>query len=126
VGFAALALNELTSLLGLLDHCSQDDPAAREGAARLRDRVMITRWQVMRAVERMGADRDAAPSASIMKLVWSELTQDVIRTGFELDCPQHRDRWRYLELDARSDTIASGSSEIQRTSSAERVLGLPK
>jgi len=126
VGFAALALNELSNLLGLLDHCAQDDPAARQEAARLRDRVVVTRWQVMRAIERMGAERDAAPSASIMKLVWSELTQDVIRTGFELDCPQHRDRWRYLELDARSDTIASGSSEIQRNIISERVLGLPK
>ena len=86
VGFAALALNEHTRLLGLLDHCARDDPAARGEAARLRDRVEVTRWQVMRAIERMGAQRDPTPSASIMKLVWSELTQDVIRTGFELDC----------------------------------------
>jgi alkylation response protein AidB-like acyl-CoA dehydrogenase len=126
VGFAALALNEHTRLLSLLDHCVGDDPAARGEAARLRDRVEVTRWQVMRAIERMGARRDPTPSASIMKLVWSELTQDVIRTGFELDCAEHRDRWRYLELDARSDTIASGSSEIQRNIIGERVLGLPK
>ena len=126
VGFAALALSELSRLLGLLDHCTRDDPAARAGAAQLRDRVEITRWQVMRTIERVGADRNPAPTASIMKLVWSELTQEVIGTGFELDCPEHRDRWRYLELDARSDTIASGSSEIQRNIIGERVLGLPK
>jgi alkylation response protein AidB-like acyl-CoA dehydrogenase len=126
VGFAALALSDLAVLTDLLDHCAQGSPAARGEAARLRDRVVVTRWQVMRAIERMGADRDAAASSSIMKLVWSELTQDVIRTGFELNCPQHRDRWRYLELDARSDTIASGSSEIQRNIISERVLGLPR
>jgi alkylation response protein AidB-like acyl-CoA dehydrogenase len=126
VGFAALALSDLATLTDLLEHCARDSPAARGEAARLRDRVVVTRWQVMRAIERMGADRDAAASSSIMKLVWSELTQDVIRAGFELNCPQHRDRWRYLELDARSDTIASGSSEIQRNIISERVLGLPR
>jgi alkylation response protein AidB-like acyl-CoA dehydrogenase len=125
-GFAALALSDLADMLDMLDHCARDNPAARGEAARLRDRTVVTRWQVMRAIERMGSDRSAMPSSSIMKLVWSELTQDVVRTGFELNCPEHRDRWRYLELDARSDTIASGSSEIQRNIIAERVLGLPR
>jgi alkylation response protein AidB-like acyl-CoA dehydrogenase len=126
VGYAALALNDQRVMLEMLDHCARGNPAAGGEAARLRDRSVLTRWQVMCAIERMAADRDATPSASIMKLVWSELTQDIVRTGFELNCPEHRDRWRYLELDARSDTIASGSSEIQRNIISERVLGLPR
>jgi alkylation response protein AidB-like acyl-CoA dehydrogenase len=125
-GFAALSLNDLSEMLEMLDHCARGRPAAEAEAARLRDRVQVTRWHVMRAIEATAGDRDSIPLRGIMRLVTSELTQDTVRSGFELACPEHRDRWRYLELDARSDTIASGSAEIQRNVISERILGLPR
>jgi len=125
-GFAALTLNELSEMLKLLDHCARGRPWARAEADRLRDRVEVTRWHVMRALESTAADRISLPSRMIMRLVTSELTQDTVRTGFEMSCPEHLGQWRYLELDARSNTIASGSSEIQRNIISERVLGLPR
>lgn len=125
-GFAALSLNELSEMLKLLDHCARGRPAAQAEADRLRDRIEITRWHVMRALESMAADRNSLPSRMIMRLVTSELTQDVARTGFQLACTEHRDRWRYLELDVRSNTIASGTAEIQRNIISERVLGMPR
>jgi alkylation response protein AidB-like acyl-CoA dehydrogenase len=125
-GFAALALKTMADVLVLLEHCTADRPDLRPRLDQLRIEQEMTRFHIMRSIERMASDRNPGPSAGIMKLVWSELTQELIRFGFETDCPQHRDRWRFLELDIRSDTIASGSSEIQRNIISERVLGLPR
>jgi alkylation response protein AidB-like acyl-CoA dehydrogenase len=125
-GYAALSLNDLSEMLVMLDHCAVGRTAAQAEVARLRDRVEITRWHVMRAIEASAGDRNSLPLRGIMRLVTSELTQETVRSGFELSCPEHLDRWRYLELDARSDTIASGSAEIQRNIISERVLGLPR
>jgi alkylation response protein AidB-like acyl-CoA dehydrogenase len=125
-GYAALSINDLSEMLQMLDHCAAGRSAAQAKVARLRDRVEMTRWHVMRAIEASAGDRNSLPLRGIMRLVTSELTQDTVRSGFELSCPEHRDRWRYLELDARSDTIASGSAEIQRNIISERVLGLPR
>lgn len=124
--FAALSLNRLGQMLEMLDHCARGRPFAQAEAGRLRDRVEVIRWHVMRAIEAAAGNRDSISLRCIMRLVTSELTQDTVRTGFELSCPQHRDRWRYLELDARSDTIASGSAEVQRNVISERILGLPR
>ena len=125
-GFAALALQNLTEILALLKDSAAGRADLAAKVAALDTRLSIVRWQIMRAIERMAAGRNATPSASILKLVWSELEQDMIRTGFETDCPRHRERWRFLELECRSSTIASGSSEIMRNVIAERVLGLPR
>jgi alkylation response protein AidB-like acyl-CoA dehydrogenase len=80
----------------------------------------------MRAIETAARGADALPAASILKLAWSELTQDIVRRGFESGCPSHAEHWRVRLLDARETTIASGTSEIQRSIIAERVLGLPR
>ncbi|QEC47057.1 hypothetical protein FSW04_05285 [Baekduia soli] len=65
---------------------------------------------------------------SYLKLLWSELLQDV--TAFGLDvvgagCAGHRD-WAHDYLAARAATIYSGTSEIQRNVIGERILGLPR
>ncbi len=125
-GFAALALKAIADVIALLEHCTRARPQLQPRLDELRVKQGMTRYHIMRSIERMAGERNATPSVSVMKLVYSELTQELIRFGFETDCPEHRDRWRFLELDCRSDTIASGSSEIQRNIIAERVLGLPR
>ena len=74
----------------------------------------------------MASDRNPLPSAAILKVVFSEFDQEIVRFGFEADDPVYRDKWRYLELATRSFSIASGTNQINRNIIAERVLGLPR
>lgn len=125
-GFAALALNRLNEMIQILGHCARGRHAALVARDRLQDCIEVTRWHVMRAVETTAANRNSVPVRSIMHLLTSELAQETVRSGFEFSCPEHLDLWRFLEMDARPGTIASGSAEIQRNIISERVLGLPK
>lgn len=124
-GFAALRLHTIHDQLTLLG-TAPEDAATLAKLNEYLTRFEVLRWQAMRAVERMAADRNALPSSSILKLVWSELEQDVVRTGFQTSSNEHLAKWRFYEMQARSQTIASGTSEIQRNIISERVLGLPR
>jgi alkylation response protein AidB-like acyl-CoA dehydrogenase len=89
-------------------------------------RVDALRWQVMRAVEKEAAGRDWFASMSVLKVYWSELYQEIVATGRSVAGPEHAVAWQERYLASRASTIASGTSEIQRTIIAERVLGLPR
>ncbi len=123
-GFAALALKTMGDDLRVLRHCvPQGELDSDLGPG---TRFQLLRWQAMRAIETTAGGRDALASTSILKLVWSELVQEIVRRGFESGCREHEARWRDRLLDARETTIASGTSEIQRTIIGDRVLGLPR
>jgi alkylation response protein AidB-like acyl-CoA dehydrogenase len=65
-------------------------------------------------------------AVSILKVMWSELWQDVTRTGIAAMIPADRDHWYYQYFESRAVSIYSGTNEIQRNIIAERVLGLPR
>jgi alkylation response protein AidB-like acyl-CoA dehydrogenase len=107
------------------------DCCAREGEAvdQLQDlelRVELIRWQVSKALAREDDEDRMLRSVMVLKVMWSELWQELTSLAAKLSCPNHRDHWRYQYLESRSATIYSGTSEIQRNIVAERVLGLPK
>ncbi len=94
--------------------------------------VRLVQYRCVLALEHS----DTPPSESeIVKLVWSEIAQDVATLGVELFGSSTNQRaatagtaeyWKWNYLVARSLTIYAGTSEIIKSVVAERVLGLPR
>jgi alkylation response protein AidB-like acyl-CoA dehydrogenase len=82
------------------------------------------------------AQGSSAPEHSYMKLATSELRQELFELGTDLlgpfgavtdpDLADEGGRWWHSLFIALAATIGGGTSEIQRTVVATRVLGLPK
>jgi alkylation response protein AidB-like acyl-CoA dehydrogenase len=84
---------------------------------------------------------EASPEHSVMKLLGSELEQELALVGMEAEGASAlafdpsesvfqafdgTQSWALLYLRSFSNTIAGGTSEIQRNIIAQRVLGLPR
>ncbi len=131
LGNAVMRLVETCRELGL------DDTDTRRKLGR-----MVVEWQVLysngyRTLANLDQGKAPGPESSIEKLLWSEFDQrlrltalDVLGPGAQLrrfDRMARRDiDWARDFLWSRSETIYSGSSEIQRNIIAKRVLGLPQ
>jgi alkylation response protein AidB-like acyl-CoA dehydrogenase len=70
---------------------------------------------------------DALGSASLAKSVWAEVGQELAALAFDVLGPLggHR-RWLDRRLTSRSLTIAGGTTQINKSVTATRVLGLPR
>jgi alkylation response protein AidB-like acyl-CoA dehydrogenase len=70
---------------------------------------------------------DALGSASLAKSVWAEVGQELAALAFDVLAPLggHR-RWLERRLTSRSLTIAGGTTQINKSVTATRVLGLPR
>ena len=108
------------------------DPLVRQQLARAWTELQIMRFTGLRtfAAHRSGAV--PGPEASTGKLFWSQWHQRLGALAMEVDGPastllEHGglDALQHSFLFSRQDTIAAGSSEIQRNIVGERVLGLP-
>ncbi|WAL49247.1 acyl-CoA dehydrogenase family protein [Rhodococcus pyridinivorans] len=109
----------------LLDMCG-DDPRRADVLADLDRRTELVRWQISKAVHLENDDAEFVRATSILKVLWSELWQEITTVGLRHTTPSHRDHWRVQYLESRSASIFSGTSEIQRNIISERVLGLPR
>jgi alkylation response protein AidB-like acyl-CoA dehydrogenase len=106
--------------------CAEGDEDLMRVVRGLDARAEVLRWQVAKAVAVRDDPREGLRASSMLKAWWSELWQEVTHVASTIDCPVHREHWRHQYLESRSATIYSGTSEIQRNVTAERVLGLPK
>jgi len=70
---------------------------------------------------------DALGSASLAKSVWAEIGQELAALAFDVLGPLGGPRrWTEYRLTSRSLTIAGGTTQINKSVTATRVLGLPR
>jgi alkylation response protein AidB-like acyl-CoA dehydrogenase len=103
------------------------DPRARDRLVRLWSSGEVLRLLGDRAITRAAAGDPPGPESSVIKIAWSTTGQLLPEVALEvlgvraLDGP-----WADALLHARSLSIAGGTTEVNRTIVAERVLGLPR
>lgn len=114
-----------------------DDPVLRQRLAKAVVEVEIMRLNCLRAFSKALKGKPRGAEASMNKLYWSHVTQDMYETALEALGPlaplnggdplsPGGGRFQLSFLRSKAFTIYSGSSEVQRNIIAERVLGLPK
>ncbi len=113
------------------------DPTLRQSyAARYID-VEIMRLHNCRMMTRLSRGELPGPESSIVKHFWADLSQHMGTLALETMGPAAQlasgsedavesGRWQQRMLWSRCASIAGGTSEIQRTIIAQRILGLPR
>ncbi|MFI8362334.1 acyl-CoA dehydrogenase [Streptomyces sp. NPDC085612] len=107
-----------------------DDPVLRRRLGRLHGEFgalwRLTQWNVSES-ERSGGV--PGTGGSVFKLAYSHARQELYDTAAEVlgsASLSLEEEWTLDRLSSLSYTIAAGTSQIQRTIVAERILGLPK
>jgi alkylation response protein AidB-like acyl-CoA dehydrogenase len=143
VSKASTYLKNFYLLLGMAEKCRRsgrpviEDPICRQQLGRAYVDVMVLKYHGLRSLSRQAKGGVPGPEGSIGKLLWSEpmqrITEDALTmqglTGQIIgDSPWTVENgfWQNAFLRSKGDTIAAGTSEIQRNIIGERVLGLPK
>jgi alkylation response protein AidB-like acyl-CoA dehydrogenase len=113
-----------------------DDPIVRQRLARLAGAQRIMSLSASRMIETIARDGEPGPASSTSRLFNTLFEQELHEFAVDLQGPtgvlDRRDphaiqkgRWIRGFLRTRASTIGAGTSEIQRNTIAERVLGLP-
>lgn len=130
-------LIELVHRLELSGRPAAAEPWVRQRLVQFQIETAATRYSSLRQLTRRLKGRPPGPEGSTVKLFRTELVlrmmtfaQEVLGAYGQLDNGSYaavdHGRWLYGYFYARSQTIAGGTSEVQRNIIGERVLQLPK
>ncbi len=128
-------VSELMSLAR--ENGARDDPLIRQRLASAYTDMHLMHVAGVRSIQDILARGEPGPASSTSRILAAEFEQrlhilalDVIGAAGMLDRRDphavQRGRWVWGFLRTRASTIGTGTSEIQRNTVAERVLGLPR
>lgn len=117
--------------------CTLDPRVIRQTLAQFYVEVESMKYLAYRNFSKLTRGGTPGPEGSISKVLWSELNQRMNEFALVLQGPRAAlaegskhavddGRWQYALLRSRGNTIEEGTSEIQRSIIAERLLSLPK
>jgi alkylation response protein AidB-like acyl-CoA dehydrogenase len=105
-----------------------DDPVVADGLAQSYVDLSVLRLHNWRTLSRLGRGGEPGPESSVVKLAWTDMTQRLSEVAVEVvgDGSPLWGKWQRQWLWSRAASIAGGTSEVQRTIIAERLLALPR
>ncbi len=121
---------QLRDLVADLADCEVDGRPVLEDTATLQRlgevavRIKYLEVLCQRSISATLHGGDALGSASLAKSVWAEVGQELAVLAFDV-LGGHK-RWSDRRLTSRSLTIAGGTTQINKSVTATRVLGLPR
>lgn len=103
------------------------DPRVRDRLVTLWSAGEMLRLVADRAIARAAAGEPPGPESSIIKIAWSNAGQLLPEVALQvLGIGALGGPWAHTLAEARSLSIAGGTTEVNRNVIAERVLGLPR
>ncbi|GJM38316.1 MAG: acyl-CoA dehydrogenase [Acidimicrobiales bacterium] len=114
-----------------------EDPLIADDLADAFVHLRLLRLQNWRTLSALGRAEEPGPESSVVKLTWSDMTQHLSALALRIlgdEAPlwpaptggSAAGTWQRQWLWSKSASIAGGTSEVQRTIIAERMLGMPR
>jgi alkylation response protein AidB-like acyl-CoA dehydrogenase len=105
-----------------------DDPKVSDELAQAFVELRVLLLHNWRTLSRLARGQAPGAESSWVKLAWTDMTQHLSEAALDVVGPAAplAGRWQRQWLWSKAASIAGGTSEVQRTIIAERLLGMPK